>query len=481
MKTQVAQRVIIMGLEGSARNQLVSALSEHGVMPLWVGRPAQTNPDQIADYNPNKVIISLEPSIESDLEPYSDFLSRSTVSVLYDDAEITRSLSGWDLNRWARHLAAKLLGKELLPESSKTPDAIDESDALDFSIDWDSGSESGPVDELLNKVSDAPHHAVSHDAWLDTGHYDELEIDSDELNSALEKMNASLTNDAAQDESPEAMQLMSFEGGSEVEPSAHDADAVRVNASNLTTHLDFVTDYGRADEYVSTEGLSEEQAKADRDAILRELTNQVADIPRFDLSKYALVDNESAAGNANWQDDQAENDRSDSDLKPLLLVISGLGGPAAIRKLLGLIKENFAKIIVVSHEIDAPQLPKLRDQLQKITKIPMLLPVTDEFLKNGNIYILNKKQTIQGTSLGYQCIAGQSLSGYILKMDHDADIAVLSGADELLSQPLIQVSSLLNNIHVQAPDECFEPALAQLLVNIGAPLLDNDVLEHWFN
>ena len=256
---------------------------------------------------------------------------------------------------------------------------------------------------------------------------------------------------------------------------------MRESVSKIAIRIDFVTNDGRADEFASADGKSEDLALADGDAVLRELTNQAADIPYYDLSKYTLVEYELAADNTSRQDDQAEIGRSDSDLKPLLLVLSGLGGPAAMRKLLGLINENFAKIIVVSHEIDAPQLPKLRDQLQKITKIPMLLPVMDEFLKNGNIYILNKKQTIQSTSLGYQCIAGQSLSGFILKMDHDVDIAVLSGADELLSQPLIQANSLLSNIHVQAPDECFEPALAQLLVNIGAPLLDNDVLEHWFN
>jgi len=34
---------------------------------------------------------------------------------MYDDAEVTKNLEGWDLNRWARHLASKLLGRDLLP------------------------------------------------------------------------------------------------------------------------------------------------------------------------------------------------------------------------------------------------------------------------------------------------------------------------------------------------------------------------------
>ena len=34
---------------------------------------------------------------------------------MFDDAEVTAKLDGWDLNRWARHIAAKLLGSEALP------------------------------------------------------------------------------------------------------------------------------------------------------------------------------------------------------------------------------------------------------------------------------------------------------------------------------------------------------------------------------
>jgi chemotaxis response regulator CheB len=43
---------------------------------------------------------------------------------MYDDAEVTRQLDGWDLNRWARHLAAKLLGTELLPPAPGGADQL---------------------------------------------------------------------------------------------------------------------------------------------------------------------------------------------------------------------------------------------------------------------------------------------------------------------------------------------------------------------
>ncbi len=511
MKTQVAQRVVVMGLEGSARDQLVSALSEFGVTPVWVGKPLQSNPELLLELNPNRVIVSLEPSIEPDLEPYSDFLSRSTVTVLYDDAETTRSLSGWDLNRWARHMAAKLLNKELLPQSENAVPPVSEQEVLeDHSIQWDM-----PIEALQAKTAhatpsaDIPVDMESHLAWNDTEHYEALEINPDELNAALERLNVSLSKGfdaeqavefefsahSADDHLPAAtasssavpavssalastLQLLPLSDELHEQNADVRADSETVNAfSSEEFSLDFDTDFGRDDKPNQSTETLKFQSKEEHDAILLELTNQIAEIPRFDLSKYALLD----ANTGDTSDSHNESAVKDVKLKPLLLVISGLGGPAAMRTLLGSVPATFNGIIVISHDIDSMQLPKLRDQLQKISKIPMLTLETDEFLKNGNIYVLSKQQTIQTTALGYQCIAGQSLSAYILQMDPNVDILVLSGADALLSQALIQVSSLLSNIHVQAPEDCFEPSLAQLLVNIGTPLINHDVLEQWFN
>ena len=46
---------------------------------------------------------------------FDDLLAAPGVEVMFDDAEVTARLDGWDLNRWARHIAAKMLGNEVLP------------------------------------------------------------------------------------------------------------------------------------------------------------------------------------------------------------------------------------------------------------------------------------------------------------------------------------------------------------------------------
>lgn len=524
MKTAVAQRVVVMGREGQARDQLVAALSELGVTPVWVGKPVQSNPEQMSELNANRVIVSLEPSIEPELEPYADYLSRPAITVLYDDAETTRALSGWDLKRWARHMAAKVLGRDMLPQAPRGPDpepakpdgagAADDAGAFDAMPAW--SQPLAPLDGV-----DAAPALQTHSAWQDTGHYDELAIDSDELNAALEKLSQSLSAGFNPDEilelsfeqkppgegDPEAGHVspvpadrafsteleFGFDGfNSALDLVPMDVDGLTDDAPERDVRLldgftlqeaDGISEATQAHEgpevSAEPEGVLAFQSDADYAALFSSLTDQTAEIPSYDLSKFALADD----NNAGTHDALRPGEEHDPalDRKTLFLVISGLGGPVAVRTLLGQLNPGFQGILAIAHDIEPGQLPKLRDQFQKITAVPITVPESDEFLKTGNIYLLPRKHTLQSTSLGYQCIPGASLAGYIDQMDHNAEILILSGADALLAQQLIQVSAVVNNIHVQQPADCFEPTLAQILVNVGAPVIDQDVTAQWFN
>ena len=521
MKTAVAQRVVVMGREGQARDQLITALSELGVTPVWVGKPVQSNPEQLTELNPNRVIVSLEPLIEVELEPYSDFLSQPSVTVLYDDAETTRTLSGWDLKRWARHMAAKLLGRDVMPSAATGPGpeaADDESPFSESLPSWDVTDPDQQAADGANDVAEPPAHS----AWQVTEHYETLEIDSDELNAELEKLSQDLSNGFNSDEildlsfeqkplkenelsfasesgtnkafsSELALSLVDFDDTPDEPASDSIGGQSKTPAYDFQLLDEFVLQDAEAspvaaqvsvssDSPAESEALLAFQSEDDYAALFSGLTNQSAQIPSYDLSKFSLEGDQRAGGSDSAAGSGVQDD--DADLpgnKSMFLVISGLGGPVAVRTLLGQIHSGFPGILAIAHDIEAGQLPKLRDQFQKITEVPISIPDSEEFLKTGNIYLLPKKHTLLSTSLGYQCIPGASLAGYIDQMDHNAEILILSGADALLAQQLIQVSSLINNIHVQSPEDCFEPTLAQILVNIGAPVISQDVTAQWFN
>jgi hypothetical protein len=108
-------RVALLARPGPAHDQIRKALLDLGATLVAEGDPAELDPAAVVQLGPNIVLVSLEPAIEPALERFDDLLGTDGVEVMYDDAEVTRNLEGWDLNRWARHLAAKLLGRDLLP------------------------------------------------------------------------------------------------------------------------------------------------------------------------------------------------------------------------------------------------------------------------------------------------------------------------------------------------------------------------------
>ncbi len=121
-------RVALLARAGAARDQLRRALDELGASLVAEGDPAELDPADVIGKSPTLVIVSLEPAIESALDRFDDLMSLPNVEVMYDDAEVTRQLDGWDLNRWARHLAAKTLGRDILPPAPGGADAMPELD-----------------------------------------------------------------------------------------------------------------------------------------------------------------------------------------------------------------------------------------------------------------------------------------------------------------------------------------------------------------
>lgn len=108
-------RVALLARAGESRDQLRTALKDLGADLVCEGDPSELNPAEVGGLNPRVMIVSLEPATEASLDKFDDLLGSSSIEVIYDDAEASGQLSGWDLNRWARHLASKIIGSDLMP------------------------------------------------------------------------------------------------------------------------------------------------------------------------------------------------------------------------------------------------------------------------------------------------------------------------------------------------------------------------------
>mgnify|MGYP006196192783 CR=1 FL=1 len=72
---------------------------------------------------PQVVLVALEPAIEDSLSRFDAVLHDPAVAVIYDEADLAARREGWEAQRWARHLAAKLHGhRDVLPPGREEED-----------------------------------------------------------------------------------------------------------------------------------------------------------------------------------------------------------------------------------------------------------------------------------------------------------------------------------------------------------------------
>jgi two-component system chemotaxis response regulator CheB/chemosensory pili system protein ChpB (putative protein-glutamate methylesterase) len=90
--------------------RLRQALQDRGAQIVLEDSATHTTPAAVAGCGAEVVVISLEPAAEDAIERFYDALDGSRQRLVFNDAEASRRLSGWDQARWARHLAAKILG-----------------------------------------------------------------------------------------------------------------------------------------------------------------------------------------------------------------------------------------------------------------------------------------------------------------------------------------------------------------------------------
>ena len=103
-------RVALLGRDDVARRQLRHALQELGAAIAFEGEPSAASGPSALGASLDVVIVNLEEGLDDVLDHLQAVLDDPAINVVFNDADASRELEGWDLARWARHLAAKVLG-----------------------------------------------------------------------------------------------------------------------------------------------------------------------------------------------------------------------------------------------------------------------------------------------------------------------------------------------------------------------------------
>ncbi len=95
--------------------RLREALCARGARIVLEARVSEFQPQALIEHAAEVVVLDLDPNEEAALQRVVESLDPAHQRLVLNDAEAARGLAGWDAARWARHLAAKILGTEIDP------------------------------------------------------------------------------------------------------------------------------------------------------------------------------------------------------------------------------------------------------------------------------------------------------------------------------------------------------------------------------
>lgn len=106
-------------------SHLRAALSEYGARIAHEGPISSFDVVKLRQAGVNVLVVNLDDSVDdAALDLIYELVASGDIPVVFNDAQASRSLDGWDRARWARHLAAKTLNSDTIdpprPEHART-------------------------------------------------------------------------------------------------------------------------------------------------------------------------------------------------------------------------------------------------------------------------------------------------------------------------------------------------------------------------
>ncbi|KQZ66605.1 hypothetical protein ASD53_16030 [Lysobacter sp. Root559] len=494
----------LLAREGAARDRLRGALNDAGAQLVLEADPTRLQPAELSAVAPEVVVVALDQVTEDALDRFESVLVDPSIEVLFEEAELAATREGWDAARWVRHLSAKLhRHNDVLP-----PGREPEAEQALFAPETDrpyvppmreeayAGFDpvaaeipSGGLSFVANDhVAELPPELPPEMPELPELPQIELEGAFDDAPTELKPFESTFDIDADPDAAPvteAAVELAPFESSFdfEAEPEAEPeriaapAPAAAAPVMMYETKFEFVSERvppplppeaASADAEATEPAPRAEAEKApviapdwgfDDEAPALRQTEQVANADgrlRHDLG--AIEERISSM--------ELVDDRPSQAVGGAVLVLAGIGGPDAVRQLLGAMPEDFPRPLLVQQRLDGGRYDKLVAQMQRATSVLVKLAEPGSRAIGGVIYILPAGVGINVTDSGIQF---NDDGGDVLAALPPADSAVLmlSGSDPNLVDAAMNHAGAGALVAGQAPDGCFDAAAPNALIARG--------------
>lgn len=505
--SETSRRAVLLARPGAACERLRSALADAGANLVLEADPTTLDPGVLGQSSPQVVVVALDPVTEDIIDRFDPVLADPSVEVIYEEAALAATREGWDLARWMRHLAAKLHGHgDVLPPGHEPEDAVVPEPTAPVAAAAPAAAPVAvaPKPALELAAADATP-VVAAPAPAPPAPV----IEAPAVASTMERapLNAPAIDAPAQTQFTHEATYNAFDPVA-AEGSFDVYDAVEVEAPLAAFEMSLASDDTPAGDRIevqpfessfdfelASEAPARSEAAAPQEPVLmfdasREGTAVAKDVapaepaatPAAPDWSFAEPAAEGAAKPATadhrFQRDLGDlerrisslelvEDRAPAKVDGAVLVLAGIGGPDAVRQLLGGLPDGFPRPVLVQQRLDGGRYDRLVAQMQRATPLQVRLAEPGLFAMPGTIYILPNEIGLSVNESGIRFTEGD---GDVLAALPSADSAVLmlSGSDPARVDAAMNHSWAGALVAGQAPDGCYDAAAASALIARGA-------------
>lgn len=400
--------VALLARPGQARERLRQALEAAGAQVVLEDDPNAMDAGALTAASPRAVLIALEPAVEDALEALEAVLQSSGLPVIFDEADLAANRDGWEAQRWIRHLAAKLHGHgDVLPPGAEREH--------DLSMDLEPGHPQTPEQE----------HA---DARFE----------------------------------PHLVEAEALAGGlPQDRPGAAPPPAP---AFTLALEEDAVQLVARQPAPTGDAGM----APVDDAGGIGAPAGPATPPPLPDFSRLELVELEPMAPAGT--EEAPAGGRVDGRVDGVVLVVAGIGGPDAVRKLLVALPKTFSHPVLVQLRLDGGRYDNLVKQLSRVATLPVQMAAPEQFLAGGRVYVLPDGLSMEKGNDGLRFAQSADQELIELLPSEQSAVLMLSGADPQRVAPAIALAERGALVSGQAVEGCYDAAAVKLLAEAGMEL-----------
>ena len=515
-----ATRVALLARPGAACERLQAALQEAGAELVLIADPTTADAAGVIAADVQAVLVALEPQVEEALDRFDAVLGDPAITVIFDEADLAAQREGWDAARWVRHLAAKLGQRgDVLPPGAGDPDddiagpGALEAPALEIDV---------AAFDLGNDVLDAPAAAAPGAMSFDPVSFDAVDFDATDSNAGANSTRFGAPAErtapiAPADEAPDLdfdLSVFATEAQSLAEDVPGDGLDTTAPGGGLQLTDDLTEAVPDLDDFSFDLDLSALDAAIAAPAVDRAPAESVepatrpepAAVPESPAQPPSTATTTLSLEPQDLQaDDSSTRDRFHRDLADIdariagmqlvdeprarpargngvVLVLAGIGGPDAVRQLLGGLPTGFPRAVLIQQRLDGARHDKLVRQMQRATALPVQLAEAGMTVDAGNVYVLPADLGLEtGDGLRFGGDAAALLANLPTS---DSAIVLLSGSDPAVVDAAMAHALRGALVVGQSPDGCYDAAASTELIARGAesgapPALAKKLAARW--